>query len=106
MAIEISIDKPFSVPSPFLGTLGEAKKGEITVDIFSFWQKNSLDWFVTCLGEEKSYLSAFKIKHFSGVSIFVFFIPLFKVIFSIGKQIPNRLQKLYLLPSYSEVFLD
>ena len=106
MALEISIDKPFLVPSPFPGTLGEAKKGESTVGIFSFWQKNSLNWFVTCLEEEKSYLSAFKIKHFSGVSIFVFFIPLFKVIFGIGKQIPNRLQKLYLLPSYSEVFLD
>lgn len=41
MALEISIDKPFLVPSPFPGTLGEAKKGESTVGIFSFWQKKS-----------------------------------------------------------------
>lgn len=51
-------------------------------------------------------MSVFNIKHFSGVSIFVFSCPPFKVIFIIGKWILNRLQKLYLLPSYFEVFLD
>lgn len=47
-----------------------------------------------------------QIKHFSGMSIFFISSPPLKVILNIGKWIPNRLEKLHLLPSYSEVFLD
>jgi hypothetical protein len=39
------------------------------------------------------------------VSIFASSLPL-KVFFDVGKQIPIRLHKLYLLPSYSEMLLD
>lgn len=45
MAIEINIDKAFTVPSTLLGTFrgGKKKKGESILGIFKFWWTNSLN---------------------------------------------------------------
>ena len=59
MATEINIGKAFTVPSALLDALGEAKEGESTPGVFSFWWENSLYWLVICIGE-KTYMSVFK----------------------------------------------
>lgn len=81
--------------------LGEAKGGS-TLGVSKFWWNNSLPWFVICFGE-KTQMSVFKIKHFSGLFHYQ---PPFQVMVNIGKWISSMLLKLYLLPNYPEAFAD
>lgn len=56
--------------------------------------------------ERPTYMAVFKTKHFSGVSVLFVSSPILEVFFGVGKWIPIRLHKLYLLPSCSEMLLD
>lgn len=105
MAVEINIHKAFSMPRTLLGALGKRKKRENTLGVFSFWWKKESWLFAISFGE-KTQAPACK-SNISPVGASLFLpSPPFKVTFSIGKWIPNRFLKLYLLPSYSEVFSD